>query len=228
MIVRTPGRTNLSPIRAPASRLYSVAPFAILTVVIGWLSGVVIDRDAQGLVLEVGGVGYEVALPPEMLRGQGGPGEELALWIHAHSTSEHPGAVLFGFLTAEQRRVFRLLLRVKGIGPRLGQAIVAHLGSEGVAAAVREGDVGRLCTVSGVGKKTAHQIILDLAGQLGALESGAPPVAGELAQVASALVNLGFKRFEVERVLRALRDQGRAEGPVPDVLRRALAMLREM
>jgi Holliday junction DNA helicase RuvA len=196
--------------------------------VIGWLSGVVIERDAQSLVLDVGGVGYEVTVPPEMLRGQGGPGDELALWIHAHSSSEHPGAVLFGFVTAEQRRVFRMLLRVKGIGPKLGQAVVAHLGGEGVATAVRDGDVGRLCTVSGVGKKTAHQIILDLAGQLGALESVAPLAAGELAQVSSALLNLGFKRVEVDRALRALRDHGQAEGAVPEVLRRALALLREM
>jgi len=206
----------------------SKGPCAILSTVIGWLSGIVIDRDAAGLILDVGGVGYEVTLSAELLRGRGAPGEELALWIHTHATAESPSATLYGFVTPEQRRVFRLLLRVKGIGPRLAQAIVSHLGGEGVATAVRAGDIGTLCSVSGVGKKTAQQIILDLAGQLGALETVAHPMPSELNQVASALVNLGFRRIEADRALRTLRDRRQIDGPFDEVLKRALAFLREM
>lgn len=195
---------------------------------IGWLSGIIIERDSGSLILDVNGVGYEIALSSELLRGRAAPGDELALWIHSHATSESPNATLYGFVTSEQKRVFRLLLKVKGIGPRLAQAVVGHLGSEGVAQAVRAGDVGKLCSVSGVGKKTAHQIILDLAGQLGALETALPEMAGEQSHVTSALTNLGFRRIEVDRALRVLRDRDQLEGDFNDVLKRALALLREM
>lgn len=195
---------------------------------IGWLSGIIIEGDTGSLILDVGGVGYEITISAELLQGRGAQGDELALWIHSHATSESPSATLFGFVTSDQKRVFRLLLKVKGIGPRLAQAIIGHLGGEGVAEAVRVSDVGKLCTVSGVGKKTAHQIILDLAGQMGALETVLPQVPGEMSQVASALSNLGFRRIEVDRVLRVLRDRGQIEGDFNDVLKRALSLLREM
>lgn len=96
-----------------------------------------------------------------------------------------------------------------------------------MATAVREGDVKRLCTVSGVGKKTGQQIILDLAGKLGGLEDVLPS-APEMNQVSSALCNLGFRRGKVDRALRVLRDRGEADSPFDDVLRAALALLREM
>lgn len=195
---------------------------------IGWLSGVVVETAPEGLVLDVRGVGYEVQVPPGILGGQGRAGEPLALWIHTHATSESPASTLYGFLTSDQRRVFRLLLKVKGIGPKVAQNVVAHLGGEGVVEAVRAGDVKRLTTVSGVGKKTAQQVILDLAGQLGALQVAAPAPTGTLGEVTSALQNLGFRRAEVDRALKALEGRGMADGPFDEVLRGALALLREM
>ena len=195
---------------------------------IGWLSGVVLDKAPDGLILDVGGVGYELSVPAALLGDRGRPGEELALWVHAHATAESPAATLFGFPTSEQRRVFRLLLKVKGVGPRLAQTVLAQLGGTGLVEAVRAGDVKRLTTVSGVGKKTAQQVILDLASQVGAIGLEAPaPLAGSLGEVASALTNLGFRRVEVDRALRALGDRGEADGPFDEVLRRALALLRE-
>ncbi len=196
--------------------------------VIGWLSGVVVEREVEGLILDVGGVGYEISLHANMLGHQGQPGEELALFIHSHATSDNPSAVLFGFVTSEQRQIFRLLLKVKGIGPRLAQAIVAHLGGQGVVEAIRTGDVTRLCTVAGVGKKTAHQVILDLSEQVGSLAISQPQIGGDLAKVASALTNLGFKRAQVDRALGVLRNRGQADGPFDEVLRRALGLLGEM
>ena len=201
----------------------------MLATVIGWLSGIVLERDGQSLVLDVGGVGYEVTISSEALGPQGAPGSDLALWIHSHATSESPSPTLYGFLTAEERRIFRLLLKVKGVGPKLAQAIVARLGGEGVAESVRSSDVARLTMVSGVGKKTAQQIILDLAGQLAALEtSSGASLSGELAQVASALVNLGFKRGQVETALRILNERGEQRGSMDEVIRRALALLADM
>ncbi len=200
-------------------------------VVIGWLSGIVLERESQNLILDVGGVGYEVTISTEVLSARGAPGDDLALWIHSHATSEHPSPTLFGFTTSDQRKIFRLLLKVKGIGPKVAQAIVGRLGGDGVAGAVREGDVARLKTVPGVGKKTAQQIILDLAGQLAALETAAPvegSSSGGLSQIASVLINLGFKRAQVDRALRVLRETKQQDGAVDEVIRRALALLREM
>jgi Holliday junction DNA helicase RuvA len=195
--------------------------------VIGWLSGTVLERDGTSLLLEVNGVGYEVAISSALLGNQGGAGDELALWVHAHATSDHPLATLYGFLSPEQRRVFRLLLRVKGIGPRLAQAVVGQLGDQGLARAVRNQDLARLTSVPGVGKKTAQQIILDLAEQVGNLSQPVALPSGQTADVTSALINLGFRRPEVERAVRLLRDRRQLDGGFDDVLRRALALLRE-
>jgi Holliday junction DNA helicase RuvA len=197
--------------------------------VIGWLTGTVVDREPASVVLDVGGVGYEVAIAGELLGMPGAPGAVLTLWIHSHATSESPSPTLFGFTTSSQRRVFRLLLKVKGIGPKLALAIVGRLGADGVAEAVRGGDVARLKTVPGVGKKTAQQVILDLAGQLAAIDIGGPATAaGEASQVASALLNLGFKRPQVDRALRILAERGEHEGPLEEVIRRALPLAAEV
>jgi Holliday junction DNA helicase RuvA len=200
----------------------------MLPAVIGWLSGVVVEREPEGVILDVGGVGYEVALPAGLLGHQGQPGEELALFLHTHATSESPAPILYGFLTSEQRKIFRLLLRVKGIGPKLAHVILAQLGEQGVVEAIRLGDLARLRTVTGVGKKTAQQVILDLSEQVGSLVTAQPQIGGELASVVSALINMGFKRPQVDRALGVLRSRGVADGPFDEVLRRALGLLGEM
>jgi Holliday junction DNA helicase RuvA len=192
------------------------------------LSGVVVEREPEGLILDVGGVGYEVTLHPSMLDREGQPGEELALFIHSHATSESPSPTLYGFVSSEQRMIFRMLLKVKGIGPRLAIAMVAQLGGQGAVEAIRLGDIPRLCTVPGVGKKTAKQVILDLSEQVGALIVSQPQIGGEMGQVASALTNLGFKRSQVDRALGALRTRGQDKGPFDEILRRALELLGEM
>lgn len=195
---------------------------------IGWLSGIVVEREPTGLILDVNGVGYEIFIAAELLGARVASGEELALWIHSHATSESPTPMLYGFITSEQRKIFRLLLKVKGIGPRSAQTVVARLGGDGVAEAVRSADIAKLTTVPGVGKKTAQQIILDLAGQLSAIETAEPQMSGQLATVASALTNLGFRRPQVERALRTLRERDESEGSVDEIIRRSLALLREM
>jgi len=196
--------------------------------VIGWLSGVVVEAGPEGLILDVGGVGYEVSVVPGMLGSAGRAGDSLEIWVHTHATSESPAPTFFGFVSSEQRRVFRLLLKVKGIGPKVAQNVVSQLGGDGVVEAVQTGDLKRLTSVSGVGKKTAQQVILDLAGQLGGIETVLPQPTGVSAEVTSALTNLGFKRVQVDRALRTLRDRGEGEGEFDDVLRRALSMLREL
>jgi Holliday junction DNA helicase RuvA len=196
--------------------------------VIGWLSGVVVEVAAEGLILDVHGVGYEVSLPPGLRGPDVRSGSPLALWVHTHASSESPASTLYGFVTSDERRVFRLLLKVKGIGPKLAQAIVAHLGARGVVEAVSSGDVRRLTTVSGVGKKIASQMMLDLAGQVASIEAALPQPGGPLFEVASALTNLGFRRAEVDRALKGLAERGEAEGSFDEVLRLALSLLREM
>ncbi len=197
---------------------------------IGWLHGVVVERSREGLILEVGGVGYEVVLPANLVSSGGRPGEKLVLWIHPHATSESPAATLFGFGSSEQRQVFRSLLKVKGIGPKLAQLIIAQLGAKGVIETVRNEDLGRLRTVPGVGKKTAQQVILDLSGQITSfeIEDKTQEFQGHLAAVTSALINLGFTRGQVEKAFKSLKDKEKNHGTFDEVLRRALALLREI
>lgn len=200
----------------------------MLAPVIGWLSGVVVEREPEGLILDVNGVGYEISIPSHMLGHQGQAGEELALWIHTHATSDSPAATLYGFVGSEQRQIFRLLLKVRKIGPKLAQVVVAQLGGEGAIEAIRMGDISRLVTVPGIGKKTAQQVILDLSEQVGSLVIGQPQVGGELTKVASALTNMGFKRQQVDRALGLLRNKGEADGSFDEVLKRTLTLLGEM
>ena len=150
------------------------------------------------------------------------------MWIHTHATSDSPAATLYGFVGSEQRQIFRLLLKVRKIGPKLAQVVVAQLGGEGAIEAIRMGDISRLVTVPGIGKKTAQQVILDLSEQVGSLVIGQPQVGGELTKVASALTNMGFKRQQVDRALGLLRNKGEADGSFDEVLKRTLTLLGEM
>lgn len=202
---------------------------------IGRLRGQIVERGADGtVVLEVGGVGYEVSVPLGALGRLPAAPEPVTLHVHTHVRED--AISLFGFATAEDRAAFRTLMTVSSIGPKLALAVLSHLDARALADAVSRQDATRFKGIPGVGKKIADRLVLELRDKLG-FAAGAPaagaagPIAlpipvpsGPLGQVASALVSMGFKPSEAERAVATIA--GEAEGKAVDVLlREALASM---
>ncbi|MDX1500864.1 MAG: Holliday junction branch migration protein RuvA [Thermoanaerobaculia bacterium] len=173
---------------------------------IGFLEGKLIESSPERVILDVNGVGYEVLVPHttaaevERLAGAG----SVALHVHTHVRE---GAIeLFGFHQRRQKLLFERLITVGGIGPRLARAILSGMSPEQLVAAITSGDVARLATISGVGKKTAERMVVELKDRIGDVAADLPPpppsTDDELVQ---ALVNLGYRPSEAEVAVAAAK-----------------------
>ena len=192
------------------------------------LTGLVLEKGEDTAVLDVHGVGYLVHLSAASLLALPARGEQASLRIMTHLRQD--ALDLFGFATAEEEDVFRALLDVKGVGPRAAQNILSGIEPRHLAQAVAQGDVARLTKVPGVGKKTAERLVVELRDKLVALARAAGPAAakapgGPLEQLATALVNLGYKPAQAEQVAEALRERSEGKG-LDELLREALKAMR--
>ncbi len=190
---------------------------------IGSLRGTVVDRPTDGeAVVEVGGVGYRVSLPTPVAAGMGDG--EVFLFVHTHVRDD--AIVLYGFATAAERRTFEALVAAHGVGPSLALAVLSALSPSALAEAVAGDDVDLLCTVPGVGKKTAARMVLELKSTLAAAAGTVTP-AGPVAPVdgsarrdaRAALAELGYGADEVRAALAAVPGDGPAEAQVRAALR---------
>jgi len=184
------------------------------------------------VLIDVNGVGYDVLIPLSYYDKLPAPGEEVKLLTHLNiSERDH---VLFGFATSEERDLFKLLMdRVSGIGPKLALAVLSGTSVNDFKDNVIRGDVAALSRISGVGKKTAERIVLELKDKLlapppthpQAPVSAAPPstAKGELLQ--GALTRMGFRPAAVERAIATLGPRVET-APLSDLIRDALALLR--
>jgi len=200
---------------------------------IGSLRGSVVDRDPAGeLLVDVGGVGYRVAVTPATLTDLGQPGTEVFLWVHHHIRED--AQVLYGFAERDERVVFSTLLQAHGVGPSLALNILAVHDPGGLRRIVAEEDVGGLCLVPGVGKKTATRLLIELKGALdmpdldltasGVGRSGgdadADPRTSATTEVREALLGLGYGSDEVIAVLREVPGEPDAAQMLKDALQR--------
>ncbi|HEY1635844.1 MAG TPA: Holliday junction branch migration protein RuvA [Acidimicrobiales bacterium] len=192
---------------------------------IGSLRGVVIDRGEEGEVLvEVGGVGYRVAVPTSTLAAlePGGPA-----FLHVHTHVREDAIVLYGFATREQRRCFEALVGAHGVGPALALAILSAHSPASLQRSVLTDDIDALVLVPGVGRKTAARLLIELKTRLDLPDLDAEPTtaagggAGVRADVRAALAGLGYGPDEVRQVLQSVP----AEGATEEVLRAALREL---
>lgn len=191
------------------------------------LRGILIERRADRIIIEAGGVGYEVLVAPATaaaLQGRAA-GEELLVYVHHHLREDDER--LYGFPSLEERRVFEALLGVSGVGPVLALATVAGLGAPGVVAAVQAGDVDQLVKVKGVGRKTAQRIVLELSGKLPEDLLAAPAATSAARERARdeavlAMLALGFARPQAEQAVQAARVALSPGAATQDVVRRAL------
>ncbi len=195
---------------------------------IAQLRGSVVRKGPGEVVLEVGGVGYLVAIPLSTFYRLGEVGSQASLLTYTHVREDT--LALFGFLSGEEQQLFELLIGVAGVGPKLALNILSGIEAPELVQALREADLPRLTRIPGVGKKTAERLVVELKDKAQRLEVGAvaAPSAGPGGalkdDLVSALVHLGYSRPEAERgVERALKDDG--GGRFEDLLRRSLRVL---
>ena len=193
---------------------------------IGHLRGTILRLSPERVVLDVQGVGYELQIPlptyAELERSQGQP--EIRLHVYTHLRED--GIALYGFATEVERQLFERLIAVTGIGPKLARTVLSGMAPEDLLASLAKGDLGRLATIPGVGKKTAERMVLELRDKMRGLAAAqeTPPAAPADHDVVSALVNLGYRGNIAER---AVADARRAvpEAPFHELLRAALKHL---
>ena len=172
---------------------------------IAWLNGRLVEKHPTRLILDVHGVGYDVAVPVSTFYAVGEPGAEVTLRVHTHVRED--AIALLGFLTAFELRVFERLIATSGIGPKLALAVLSGIEAGDFVAAVQRADVSRLTRIPGVGKKTAERICLELKDKLPPPSEGGVPTAIAPAphalrdDLVSALENLGYHRSAVDKVL---------------------------
>ena len=204
---------------------------------IAFLRGQLRGEDDDAIIIDVGGVGYQV-LPSAVTKASLRPGE-VQMHIHAHFVADEP-LRLYGFSTTAERSLFQTLLSVQGVGPRVALAILAGIETEDLVRAIATSDVARLRQVKGVGGKIAERLALELrekiltvgagmgakAGKGKAAAAAAAPASaapvGPLGEVYGALVLLGYKPAEVEPLLEKMDEKK----PFDENVRAALAALR--
>jgi holliday junction DNA helicase RuvA len=194
---------------------------------IGLLHGRLLEKRPNQVILDVGGVGYLVAVPLSTFAALGELHADVTLLVHTHVRED--ALALYGFLSAREKHFFELLLGASGVGPSLALKILSGMNVEELVPAIRTGDLVRLTKIPGVGRKTAERIIVELKDRLEAVakevdKPAAASPAGAEADVKSALVNLGYdERTAESAVAEAQREAGSSS--FEKLLRVALATL---
>jgi Holliday junction DNA helicase RuvA len=190
------------------------------------LKGVVQSKKPEGIIIDVNGVGYHVAIPLCNLGNIPAQGEKVFLYIYTHVREDT--LQLYGFISEEDRRVFTSLIGISGIGPRLGLTILSGMPVQRLIETISTEDVSLLSSIPGLGKKTASKIILELKGKLPSLEREEREAAGtesHSGDAISALINLGYKRPVSEKAVeRAIKNGADA---IEDIIKESLKYLTE-
>lgn len=196
---------------------------------IGRLRGTLAEKNPPFLILDVGGVGYEVEVPMTTLYRLPPVGEPLSL--HTHLVVREDAQLLYGFAEKREREFFRELIRLNGVGPKLALALMSGLEVDELVRCVQAGDTSTLVKVPGVGKKTAERLLVELKDRFKAWEtlpgmtglviepSSVSPVSSAESDALSALISLGYKPQEASRAVAAVKEDGLSS---EEMIRRAL------
>lgn len=190
---------------------------------IGSLRGEVIDKTEDKVLIEVGGVGYEL-LAPTTLLDKLSLGVKIQIFTHLHVREQE--LTLFGFSDKEELELFRTLLKVQGIGPKVALAILSHLPSEMLRQAVAREEAALLARVPGIGPKKAKQIVFQLRDKVGLddIFIGAVPISDTDNEVIAALTTLGYSVVEAQAALQQLPKEAKNES-LEEKIRLALSSL---
>lgn len=203
---------------------------------IAHLSGTLLVKQATSVIIDVGGVGYEVTIPLSTFYDLEDAGALVSLRIYTHVREDV--LQLYGFKTARERELFLRLISVSGIGPKLGIAMIGIMSADEMIAAIRTDNLARLTSIPGVGKKTAERIVIELRDKIAALSS--PALEEEFASqtgknardsedavredALSALLNLGYQKAAAEKAINTAMQEG-GDLSVQVILRRCLRTL---
>jgi Holliday junction DNA helicase RuvA len=195
--------------------------------VIAHLSGTLLEKHVQRLVVDVHGVGYDVHVPLSTFYAAGEPGASVTLRIHTHVRED--ALQLFGFATALEQQLFERLISVSGIGPKLALSVLSGIEPTALVTAIRGNDLGRLTRIPGVGKKTAERLVVELRDRLAKLDETAvsdveAAPSGTRDDLLSALANLGYQRALAERAVDTVLRRD-VDASFEDLLRAALKAL---
>ncbi len=207
---------------------------------IAYLSGTLLSKQATSAIVDVGGVGYDVAIPLSTFYELGEVGAPVQLRVYTHVREDT--LQLFGFKTARERELFLQLISVSGVGPGLAIKLLSGMNADEMVGAIRTNNLARLVSVPGVGRKTAERLVVDLRDKIAALSS--PALEEEFAAKAaaagastsgdsirndalSALANLGYQKSAAEKAVTKAVDEG-GELSVEVVLRRSLRSLAKV
>jgi Holliday junction DNA helicase RuvA len=194
--------------------------------VIGRLQGVLSRKEPPALMLDVGGVGYELEAPMTTFYELPAVGERVTLYTHL--VVREDAHLLYGFVREAQRRLFRELLKVNGVGPRVALAVLSGLSDDEFSRCVAEEDIARLTKVPGIGRKTAERLVIEMRDKLpkdiplpASTAAAAGPVApgDPVSEAVSALVALGYKPNEASRAVRNASTKGLS---AEEIIRQAL------
>ena len=196
---------------------------------IAHLSGTLLSREPQLVVIDVNGVGYEVHVPLSTFYEVGEVGSSVRLRIHTHVREDT--LQLFGFKSLQEKSAFEHLTSVSGVGPRLALTILSGMSVEELIPAIRQSNSTRLCLIPGVGKKTAERLVVELRDKLARTapdEPRTPQVTGTASlqeDVVSALVNLGYPKALAARAFQEAAREAPAEGSMEVLIKAALQVL---
>ncbi|HMO52125.1 MAG TPA: Holliday junction branch migration protein RuvA [Kiritimatiellia bacterium] len=195
---------------------------------ITFLQGVLVEKAPSRAVLNVGGVGYEVFIPLSSYDRLPPPDAPVTLLTYHHIREDQQS--LFGFATEAERDMFERLLDISGVGPKLALSVLSGLSVRELKASIVEGNTKRLSGISGIGKKTAERIVVELKDKISAGEALEATAGGEvspddlrLRDAVMALVALGYKQADALKMARVAAEQAGPKAPVEEVIRRSLA-----
>jgi Holliday junction DNA helicase RuvA len=193
---------------------------------IGRISGILLEKKPPQILVEAGGIGYEIDVPMSTFCDLPACGEKVTL--HTHFAVREDGHFLYGFATSEERAVFRQLIKISGIGARTALSILSGLPVSELTQAVAFQESARLVTIPGIGKKTAERLLLELRGKLGAVSGTSERMPhsdvstpGNRADILNALLGLGYNEREALAAMKGLIDTV----DVADGIRMALKQL---
>ena len=198
---------------------------------IGRLCGHVVAESPDGaLVIDVNGVGYELLVPMGTL-GRTACDSEGRVTLHIHTALRQDALELFGFASEHERRVYRMLVAVPNVGPKTAVNLLGAIPPNDLAVVIKNGDLARLGKVSGIGKKTAERILLELKSKVAQLQGPGKvepqmtaPSLDTQTRVVLALTSMGFKPVEAQAAVGGLGED-LADRPVSELVREALARL---
>jgi Holliday junction DNA helicase RuvA len=210
------------------SRLTGEDKAAILAAMIGQLRGRLADKRPNQVLVDVSGVGYVVLVPLSTYASLGDLHTEVTLLIHTHVRED--ALALYGFLSSREKHFFEMLLSASGVGPSLALKILSGMSVEELVPAIRNSDLARLTKIPGVGRKTAERMVVELKDKLEAVtveveRPAASSPAGIEADVASALVNLGYEQRAAETAVAEAKREAGSGANFEKMLRAALQIL---